>query len=107
MGIDVGTLTDKMIDAGKGLAGGIWAEMQTYAIPELKKIAIQIEALAEPDNGFKPEAIKLLFQMQVNAAVSVIVAMTALTMQLVQEAINAILDAVRDLVNGAVGIALI
>lgn len=105
MSVDTNAIFKGMVDAGKGLGSGIWAQMETYAIPELKKIAEQIGAIAT--SGFKLEAMQLLLKAQVDAAVSVIVAMTALTMQLVQDAINKILDAVRGLVNGAVGIPLL
>jgi hypothetical protein len=107
MAIDTGVLTEKLVAAGRGLTGNIWEQMKTFAIPELKKIAVQVEALADPHSGFKPEAKVVLFRMQVDAAISVIVAMTSLVLLEVQEAINAILKAVKDFVNGAVGIPLI
>jgi hypothetical protein len=33
MQVDVNGLVDRMTVAGRGLAGGIWAEMESYAIP--------------------------------------------------------------------------
>ena len=54
-----------------------------------------------------PEGAKILLEMQVRATIGVIVAMTSLTMLAVQDAINAILGAVRDFVNGAIGFALV
>lgn len=104
MAVDTNHLFDQMVAAGQGLAGGVWQQMHSFAIPELRKIADQIGSLA--GSGFKPEAMIELFKLQVDAAVSVIVAMTALAMQLVQDAINAILTAVKDLINGAVGVPL-
>jgi Na+/H+-translocating membrane pyrophosphatase len=105
--IDVDTLTNSMITAGKGLVTGVWQQMETYAIPELKKIAVQIASIAENITQYTPEGAKILLEMQVKATIGVIVAMTSLTMLAVQNAINAILGAVRDFVNGAVGIALL
>lgn len=105
MTVDTNNLFNQMVSAGQGLAGGIWQQMHSYAIPELKKIADQIGSIAT--SGFKPAAMVELLKMQIDAAVTVIVAMTALAMQLVQDAINAIMNAVKDLVNGAVGIPLI
>ena len=93
-------LWDKMISAGRGLAGGIWEQMETVAIPELKKIADQIADLADPNSPWSMEESKILFRMQVRSAVSIIVALTSLIMSAVEKAINAILDAVRDFVNG-------
>lgn len=105
--MDVSGLAGRMIAAGKGAATGIWEQMETFAIPELKKIAIQIEAIAENSADFTPEGARALLDMQVKAAVGVIVAMTSLTLLIVQDAINAILATVRDFVNGAVGMALL
>ncbi len=107
MAVDVEALGDSMISAGRTLVGNVWAHMETYAIPELKKIAVQIAALADLSTGWTPESRVLLFKMQVRSAVSVIVAMTSLVMLEVQNAINAILQAVKDVVNTAVGIPLI
>jgi hypothetical protein len=107
MAVDIDALGNSMIAAGRTLVGNIWEQMETFAIPELKKIAVQIAALADPTTGWTPEARKLLFRMQVRSAVSVIVAMTSLMMLEVQNAINAILQAVKDVVNTAVGIPLI
>ncbi|WP_267380186.1 MULTISPECIES: hypothetical protein [unclassified Sphingomonas] len=105
--MDIDALTDTMVTAGKGLASGIWSAMDHYAAPELKKIAVQIEAIADHLPDYTPEGAKILLAMQVNAAVAVIVAMTSLVMLAVQEAINAIIAAVSGIVNKAVGFALI
>ena len=105
MAIDTQALFTQMVAAGHALAGGIWQEMEAYAVPELRKIADQIGAIA--GSGFKPEAMVELLKLQVEAAVAVIVVMTALAMELVQDAINRILGAVKDFVNDAAGIPLI
>lgn len=100
MSVDVDTLTTKLLTAGKALGGNVWQHMETYAGPELKKIAVQIAAIAQNAGDFTPEGAKALLQLQVQASVGVIVAMTQLVMVEVQAAINAILDAVREFVNG-------
>ena len=105
--MDLNDLTGRMVTAGKALTGSIWQEMENYAIPELKKIAVQIEAIAEHIGDYTPEGAKALLDMQAKAAIGVIVAMTTLTMLAVQDAINAILAAVRDFVNGAVHLPLL
>jgi hypothetical protein len=105
--MDTDMLFGKMVDAGRGLAGNVWSAMETVAIPELKKIAFQIADLAKPDSPWSPEESKILLRMQVRSAVGIIVAMTALTMLAVQNAINAILDAVRQFVNSAIPFPLL
>lgn len=105
--MDANDLTDQMLTAAKGLAGTIWSQMQSYALPELQKIAIQIAAIAEHHADYTVAGAKALLDMQVKASIGVIVAMTTLTLLAVQDAINAILDAVRGFVNGAIGFALL
>ena len=100
MSLNVDGLSGQLISAGKGLAGNIWSQMETYAIPELKKIAVQIVAIAENIDDYTEKGAKALLKMQVTASVGVIVAMTSLVLFEVEKAINAILDAVRELVNG-------
>lgn len=105
--MDTNDLFNRMASAGQGLASGIWGQIQTYALPELKKIAIQIAAIAENHADYTLEGAKALLEMQVRATVGVIVAMTSMMLLAVQNAINAILAAVKDFVNGAIGIPLI
>ena len=105
--MDPDELLGKMVGAGRGLVGDVWSHMETIAIPELKKIASQIADLARPDSPWSPEESKILLRMQIRSAVGIIVAMTALTMLAVQNAINAILDAVKGFVNGKLPFALL
>src|SRR6476661_7003693 len=100
--MDTNDLTNRLLAAGEGLTGNIWSQMKGFAIPELKKIAIQIEAIVENHADYTEAGARALLDMQVKAAVGVIVAMTTLTMLAVQDAINAILGAVSDFVNGAI-----
>ena len=81
--------------------------MQTFALPELQKIAIQIVAIEQNPNQFTPQGAQALLSLQVTATVGVIVAMTALTLLDVQAALNTILQAIKDMVNQAIGFALI
>jgi hypothetical protein len=85
--------------------------MQTYTIPELNKIAIQIlaieESMLKAPPPYTKEGATVLLNLQITASVGVVVAMTTLTMLAVQTAINTILAAVKTMVNDAVKFALI
>ena len=105
MALDVDTLFDAMSSAAQGLATGVWSQMQTFALPELQKIAVQIVSIEQ--NNYPEDAAKALLDMQVRATVSVIVGMTTLVLLDVQAAINQILNAVKALVNAALPFALI
>ena len=107
MALEVGSLLQAMVGAGEGLGKDVWDKLKNFAIPELHKIAVQIAAIAEHITDYTPEGAKALFDMQVKATIGVLAGMTEMTMLAVQTAINAILNAVRGLVNGALGFALV
>jgi hypothetical protein len=107
MALDLDGLFQQMVGAGRGLAGDVWKQMQTFALPELKKIAVQIVHIGENAGDYTPEGAKALLQMQVQASLGIIVAMTSLTMLDVQVAVNKILDAVRATVNKALPFPLL
>jgi len=109
--LDTDALVESMVSAGETLSGSIWHDMETFAVPELKKIAVQIvaieEAMLKTPPPFTQEGAQALLNMQVTATVGVIVAMTTLTMLSVQTAVNSMLAAVKNVVNKAVKFALI
>jgi len=109
--LDTGTLVNQMTAAGQNLGGTLWQDMQVYALPELKKIAIQIVAIEEsmlmPNPPYTAAGAQALLNMQITASVGVIVAMTTLTMLAVQAALNQMLTAVKDMVNTAAHFTLI
>ena len=105
--MDFNALFGRMAQEGQTAFGDVWGRVQTFAIPELRKIAVQILAIKDHLDEITPDTARLLVEMQVRAAVGVIVAMTELTMLAVQNAINAILGAVRDMVNGALPFPLL
>jgi hypothetical protein len=110
MALDTKALVSAMATAGQGLGAAVWNDIQTYAIPEFEKIAVQIaaiEANAASPNPYPPDAAKALMDMQVRASVGVIVGMTALTLLAIQSAINQILQAIKTAVNTALQFALI
>ena len=107
MGLDATALVDAMVSTGENLGSDIWNLIQTFAVPELQKIATQIVAIEQNINAFTPEGAKALMDMQLRASVGVIVAMTTLTLLAVQKAINEILAAIKGVVNQAVKFGLI
>ena len=107
MALDTTALVNAMVSAGENLGSGIWNSIQTFAVPELQKIATQIIAIEQNINAFTPEGAKALLDMQLRASVGGIVAMTTLTLLAVQKAINEILAAIKGVVNQAVKFGLI
>jgi hypothetical protein len=107
MAFNTSGLVQAMITAGEGLGTALWGQIKSYAIPELQKIAIQIAAIEENLEEYTPDGARALLDMQKQAALGVIVAMTTLTLLAVQNALNAILTAVKGMINAGVGFALI
>ena len=111
MALDTTTLVTAMTAAGQTLGKSLWKDMQTYMLPELNKIAIQIlaieEAMLKKPAAFTQDGARALLNMQVTASIGVVVAMTTLTMLAVQTALNTILAAVKTMVNTAIGFVLI
>jgi hypothetical protein len=112
MALDVTTdLLNPMITAGRGLGGTIWTDMQTFALPELNKIAIQIAGIEtdmlQVPPPYTQAAAAALLDMQVRASIGVIVAMTSLTLLAVQAAIQQIMAVVQGVVNTALRFPLI
>jgi hypothetical protein len=107
MALDTTALVNAMVSAGEHLGEDLWNSIETFAVPELQKIAVQIVAIETNRDAFTPEGAKALLDMQLRASVGVIVAMTTLTLLAVQEAINEILEAVKGVVNQAVKFGLI
>jgi len=107
MALDATALVDTMVSAGEHLGADLWNSIETFAVPELQKIATQIVAIEQNRDAFTPEGAKALMDMQLRGSVGVIVAMTTLSLLAVQKAINEILEAVKGVVNQAVKFGLI
>ena len=107
MSIDTQGLVNAMVSAGQGLGSSLLSQASNYALPELTKIATQIVAIEMHSADYTQDGARALLDMQVRASVGVIVAMTTLVLLDVQDAINAILQAVKGVVNGAVGFVLL
>src|SRR5260221_8699072 len=101
MALDYTGLVNTMISAGQTLGGTIWHDIETYAVPELQKIAIQIIAIEAHKDDYTPAGAQALLDMQIKATMGVIVAMTSMTLLAVQGAINQILAAGKTTVDTA------
>ncbi|WP_310496414.1 hypothetical protein [Sandarakinorhabdus sp.] len=107
--LSVGTLAKAMIGAAKGSFNRDWPVVKEFAEGELKKLAqtlVQIGRLTALGRVNHAEA-SVLLEMQKNTARAVMLALQGMSLLMVEQAINAALGAVRDLVNGAIGFALV
>ena len=98
-----------MVSAAEGAFSGSWSEVKSYTVPELEKIAstiVSIEANVAAGR-YTQDTANLILRMQVRSTEAIIVATTGLLLLQVEKALNAILGAVADVVNKAVGFPLI
>lgn len=110
MNINADEIYNKMMGAAEDSFKDGWSAVKTYAPAEFKKMSVQLAeiagniALYEMDNkqGYSPETGKILFKMQRTACESVLVAVTHLTLNAVQDAINAILQTLKEALGGVV-----
>lgn len=109
MASSVDTLVETMVSAAEGAFTGSWNEVKSYTVPELEKIAstiVSIEANVAAGR-YTQDTANLILRMQVRSTEAIIVATTGLVLLQVENAINAILAAIADVVNKAVGFPLI
>lgn len=104
MAINPDILYSSMLTEAQSSFGAGWDAIKTYAPAEFKKLTTQLVDIAnnvakyelDPNQGFSPETGKLLLKMQLNATESVLVAVSTLTLLAVQNAINGILQILKN-----------
>lgn len=104
MELNFDNLFSALLGAAEQEFGEGWNSIKKYAPAEFKKIATQLLDIAENvakyhmDNsqGFSPETGKLLIKMQITATEGVLVAVSTLTLIAVQNAINKMLDVLKN-----------
>jgi hypothetical protein len=109
MAISADEIFSQISDAAEGAFKDGWAAVKDYAPAEFKKMAIQLESIAEnvalyeidSNEGYSPATGKILFRMQRTACESVLVAVTHLTLIAVQKALNAIIKVLNDAFGAA------
>lgn len=105
----VDSLLSAMVSAAEGAFAGSWSDIKSYAVPELEKIAstiVSIEANVAAGR-YTQETANLILRMQLRSTQAIIVATTGLLLLQVEKALNAILGAIADVVNTALGFPLI
>jgi hypothetical protein len=108
MKLDASELSRQMILAGADAFGERWEEARVFAEIEFRTIAARLESIAHHTvHGLDSSLAGILLESQKRTAVQAIAAATALTLLAVEAAFNAVLAAVRDAVNAAIGFTLL
>jgi hypothetical protein len=107
--INVQQIFTSMVGAASGVFDKKWPVIKDFAEAEFEKLArtfAQIESLKLSGQISEAEA-SVLFEMQKNTARAVMLALEGMSLLLVEAAINAALAAVKDIINTALGFALL
>lgn len=109
MSINTEQLTEKMLDAAKGVFEDKWPETKEYAESEVKIFAERFATIARlrASGAISEKRAKSHIEFQKEAWETVLLAVAGLNQLLIEEALNAALDAVKDVVNTTVGFVLI
>jgi len=108
MAINADDVLKEMVSAAAAAFGTGWDAVQKYAPAEFRKMALQIEDIAnnvaayelDSRDGYAPETGRILLQMQRRSCEAVLVATTHLTLLAVQKALDAILDVLKKTFKG-------
>jgi len=109
MSIDVTDVAAKMLAAAKSVVGTNWPATQQYFESETKIFAERFASIAKlrAEGAISEERAKSHIEFQKEAWETVLLAVVGLNQIMVERALNAALDAVKDIVNKAVGFVLL
>lgn len=107
--LNIDDLLEKMLGAVKTSLGASWPAISALATTSIKALAqnfIDIEKMLADGQINQSQAV-LLTDMQKNALQTVLLSEEGLGLLAVEAAINAAIGVVKDVVNAAIGIALL
>jgi hypothetical protein len=107
--LDVDALVKSMVAAARASLGRDWTKARKFAEPQLDNLARSLVNIGELSAGGEisgAEAAALL-EIHKNTTRTVLLTVKGLGLLAAENALNAALGAVREVVNGAVGFALL
>lgn len=109
MALNIEALVGAILGAVKPVLKKHWKDAKNYAETESRKLAETLENIATllAEGKIKKEQAELLVEMQTHSMRAVFLTIEGIGIIAAQKATNAAIDAVRDTVNGAVGIDLL
>jgi hypothetical protein len=109
MALDVNALADSILIAMKGVFDEKWPKIKDFAAGESQKLAHSLEQITtlRLSGQISEDECLLLLEMQKNSTRAVLLVLEGMGLILAETAINAAMGVVRDVVNGAIGFALL
>jgi len=107
--LDFNSLLDNMVNAAQGSLASNWPAIKSLATTSLKTLAHNLVEIEEMNIGgtITPDQASLLLDMQKHALKMVLLSEEGLGLLAAEAAINAVLDAIKVVVNSALGFPLI
>jgi hypothetical protein len=109
MSLNVDDIAQKMLGAAKGVVADKWPTTQKYLESETKMFAQRLASIEQMKLAgvISENRAKLHVEFQKEAWETVLLAVEGMTQLLVEQALNAALNVVKDIVNKAIGFALL
>lgn len=109
MSIDIDAIGKQMIAAAQGVVKEKWPSTKSYFESESKAYAARLATIVQlREEGLISETrAKQHVAFQTNAYETVLLAVGGLTQLLIEQALNAAIAVIRDVVNKAIGFALL
>lgn len=109
MSLDIETIGKQMIEAARGVVKEKWPATKSYFESESKAYAARLATIVRlRTEGLISEArAKQHVEFQNNSWETVLLAVEGLNQLLVEEALNAAIKVIREVVNKAIGFALL
>lgn len=98
---------DALMSEAPKAFGAAWSQVQVYLPAELRKLAVELVSIADnvakfeldPSQGYPVATGRVLLRMQRRATENVLLAVTALTLIAIEDTVNAIVRAARQVLG--------
>jgi hypothetical protein len=107
--LSVDALAKSMVAAARASLGRDWSKARKFAEPQLDNLARSLITVGEmaAEGSISAQEAAALLEVHKNTTRTVLLTSKGLGLLAVENAINAALGAVRDTVNGALGVTLL
>jgi hypothetical protein len=107
--LSIDALVESMVAAARDSLGRDWSKARKFAEPQLDNLARSLVSIGQmtAEGAITAQEAAALLEVHKNTTRTVLLTSKGLGLLAVENAINAALGAVRDTVNGAIGVALL
>jgi hypothetical protein len=109
MALNLDDIFEKMLSAAKSSLADSWTDIKDLATTSLRALAQNLADITESviNKSTSPEKAKLLIDMQQATFKTVLLAEAGLGLLAAESALNAVINAIKGIVNTAIGFAIL